>query len=133
MTYDEGRDEMLAVFKSVWGTKPAVYPDTPSKPPKTEAAWARVNLQHAGGGQGSLTGGSGTTLYDRTGILWIEIYTPKGDGKVSGYTLAELVVNAYEDYSGPVLFRNVRLEEGGDDGAFTSFDVKMNFEYSNAR
>jgi hypothetical protein len=133
VTFDEARDAMLAVFKAAWGNRAALYSDVPGTPPTTEVVWARVTVLHATGGQGSLTGGLGTVQWDNKGVLWIQVFAPKGDGGKAGYEAAQLLVNAYRDARGSVWYRNIRMNEMGTDGAFERFDVKADFEYTDVR
>lgn len=131
MTAQEAVDEMYKIIEDV-GTAQTVqilWPDVPEDPPATEVAWARPSVKHADGGQGSLTGGLGTAMYDAMGTLWIQVFAPRGDGKVSGYGKAQAFLNALRQHSGSVWLRRHRLEEMGQDGDFNRFDVKAEFEY----
>lgn len=136
MTFDEARDAMLGVFKAAWdatGFK-VTYTDVPAQVPADNKVWARVVVRHALGDQASLTGGLGTTMYDRKGTLWIQVFAPPGDGSVAGYAASQLLVNAYQAAKFPVLwFRKVRMTEAGRDGGFERFDVKSDFEYHDVR
>jgi hypothetical protein len=74
VTFDEACDVMQAVFKAVWDPRVAVYPDVPGSVPPTDAVlWARVKIKHVTGRQGSLSGGLGTTVWERTGFIWVEV------------------------------------------------------------
>lgn len=134
MTFNEAVDAMMAVFKTVWGVRPAVYPDVPgSVTPTDTVLWARIKIKHATGRQGSLTGGLGTTCWERTGFVWIEVYSPVGDGLNTGRDAAQEFVNAYQDQRSGIWYRNIRMVEMGTDGAFERFDVKADFEYRDVR
>ena len=134
MTFDEACDTMQTVFKTVWDPRVAVYPDVPgSVPPQDAVLWARVNIKHAVGRQGSLTGGLGTTVWERRGTLWIEVYAPVGDGLKAGRDAAQEIVNAYQAERSGIWYRNIRMVEMGTDGAFERFDVKADFEYRDVR
>jgi hypothetical protein len=134
VTFDEARDAMLAVFKAAWDPKPAHYVDvTGSVPPTDPVVWARVKIKHVDGRQGSLTGGLGTTIYDRLGFVWIQVFAPVGDGMKLGYAASQSLVNAYQAERGSIWYRNVRMSEMGPDGAFERFDVKADFEYRDVR
>jgi len=130
MNYLEGKDEMLAVFAAVWGTKKAIYPNVPDTIPTGNVLWARVTVLTANGSQSSLAGDTGDTLFDNTGTLWIQVFAPVGDGDVAGLTAAQSVVDAYRKARGHVWYRNIRMNEMGADGAFTRFDVKADFQYT---
>lgn len=132
MTPQQAIDQMLAAIKTVAGAHSVtmLWPDVPGDPPTdATAVWARANVLHADGGQGSLTGGLGTAMYDATGVLWIQLFTPVGDGKVKGYAVGYAFLTALRQFSGSVWLRRQRLEEAGQDGAFNKFDIKADFEY----
>jgi len=133
VTFDEARDAMLAAFKAAWDPRVALYADVPGEPPTDSVVWARVKVLHAVGRQGSLTGGLGTVKYERQGILWIQVFSPVGDGNKAGYDAAQCLVNAYQAARGSIWYRNIRMDEMGTDGAFERFDVKADFEYTDVR
>lgn len=135
LTIEQARDVILAVFKAAWdGTGfPATYTDVQGSPPTTETTWARVTLRHTTGAQTSLTGGLGLKRYTNKGFVWVQIFSPIGDGSVAGYAASQVVVNAFRDADTAVLFRNVHMSEVGNDGAFERFDVKAQFEYDEVR
>lgn len=140
MTADQARDIMLAVFKAAWdllgspaGSFPAVYSDVPGNVPTTETVWARVTVRHAVSRARSLSGSVGTKRYENTGILWVQVFGPIGDGSIAVYAASQAVVNAYRDAKTSVLFRNVTLVEVGSSGAFERVDVKADFEYDEVR
>ncbi len=137
MTSEEATDLMLAVVNATaLAYSPAIpmrYLDVPGDPPAENVVWARGSVLHATGGQGSLTGGNGTTLYENKGLLLVEVYAPVGDGKVAGRRAAQAFLNAIRSYRGAVWFRGMHMQEAGRDGAFERFDVKTNFEYDDVR
>ncbi len=135
MTFLDARDEMLAVFLAVWNTTghPIVWTDLPGDVPTTEISWARVTVKHAIGKQGSLAGEVGNRMFDRKGTIFIQIFTPVGDGGVTAYQLAQLVVNAYQDARLDVWFRNTRIKEVGASGAFEQINVLTDFHYDDVR
>lgn len=131
MTPEAARDEIYTVFKRVWDSKgyTAVWPDIPgSSPPSEEIIWARVTLKHAEGGQTSLSNHIGSKMYDHRGTLFIQVFIPIGQGE-PGYALTRAVLAAYRVAHGSVRYKNQRFNEGGQDGAFTVFHCKIDFEY----
>lgn len=131
----QARDVILEVFKAAWDTTgfAATYTDVPGSTPTTETTWARVTLRHTTGAQTSLTGGLGVQRYTNKGFVWVQIFSPIGDGSVAGYSASQVVVSAFRDAKTAVLFRNVSFNEAGNDGAFERFDVKAQFEYDEVR
>lgn len=131
MTYEEARDEILTVFHNAWGARKAVYTDIPSEIP-TSGVWARPTLRHDSGGQGSLAGDQGKIQYDNGGVLFIQIFTPIGQGSNETYTLSQMLVSAYRAYKHPNLwFRNIRMQEVPSNGSFQQHNVMADFEYTN--
>jgi hypothetical protein len=133
VTFEEGKDAILAVFLAAWGNRPMTFNDVPAVVTSSQQVWARATVRHADGGQDSLTGGLGTVRYKRKGVVWIQVFAPVGDGETAGLIAAQLLVNAYQDAQTDVWYRNVRMSEAGADGAFQRFDVKADFEYSDVR
>lgn len=130
MTYIEARDEMFAVFQAVWSQLGyyAAYQDIPATPP-SDQIWARVTLRHSTGGAASLTGALGKRRFTRNGTLYIQVFTPSGDGSTAGYTTSALLTDAYEKAIGCVRYRNVRINEVGTSGAFDQINVMADFTY----
>jgi len=136
MTFLEARDVMFSVFKTVWDNLgyTAVWTDVPATPPDSETVWARAVIRHAEGGQGSLAGAYGAQRWERIGTLHIQIFAPIGDGNNAGYSAAQSVVDAYQNFKHDCLwFRSVRLNEVGSDGAFEQFNVLATFIYDDVR
>lgn len=134
MTPDQARDEMLAVFKAAWDTTglQATYTDIPGSVPDTEAAWARVTIQHADGGQTGF-GATEVKRFTNVGILTVQVFAPKGDGKTEAYRLAQLVLVAYCQARGSVWYRKQRIREAGSDGAYEQINVLADFNYDDQR
>jgi hypothetical protein len=132
-TFITARDDMYAVLRAAWtgGDATIAWPDVPFEIPTTEIAWVRVKLIHATGNQATLSGGNGVQRYTRKGTLWAQVFAPLGDGGTQCYTLAETLVKAFEGVSTPngVWFRNQRLNEIGESGAFTQNNVLIDFTY----
>jgi hypothetical protein len=133
MTGDEARDEMLAVFKAAWDTTDydanVVYSDKDGRPANA-AAWARVVLRHADGGQASLADHDGKRRWKAIGTLWVQVYGPAGDGEVLTMALAQTVLNAYRTArGGGVWYRNPRKREAPSSGDFSQVNVLVDFQY----
>lgn len=132
----DAKDTILTVFKAVWdaypGTPAALYPDVPGRPPPVDKLWARATVQHHAASQTSL-GGVGTRRFTATGLVWVQVFAPSGDGSTGATTAAQAIVNAYRDARLAVWFRNVMLVDMGGDGAFSRVDVKADFLYDDIR
>jgi hypothetical protein len=123
---------MLAIHQEVADAQdvPLTFTDVPAKVPSVNTVWGRVVLRHATGGQGSLAGAGATKLFDAKGVLWLQLFGPKGDGSTAVYQKAQFFLNALRTYRGNVWFRNMRVMERGADGSFERVDVLTDFEYT---
>ena len=141
ITLNEARDEMFGILQAMW-IAPTFDPanlrwsdvagDTPSLP----VLWARGTIRHATGGQASLSGPvNGCVKFERKGTLFVQVFSPVGNGLTAAYDAAQLVANAYEKPPGglTVWFRNVRINEIGTRGDFEQINVLADFIYDDAR
>lgn len=134
MTPEEAVDVMLGIFKTAWDPRPALYDDKTGEIPPSETPWARATIQHATGGQSSLSGASGTKRHTEKGTVFVQVFTPVGDGSTACYQLAKLVRDAFRDArDANVWFRNVFLTEIGISGAFRQINVQATFSYDEVR
>ena len=130
MKIADARDEMLAIFKSVWDTAGYVaeWPDLPFTIP-TSGPWARITVKHGTGGQASLSDENGQRRWNRNGTLFIQIFTEVGNGDVTALGLVQSVMDAYQSAKGTVWYRNIRFQEIGTDGSFEQTNVLVDFQY----
>lgn len=139
-TFVAARDEILTMFKTAWDAQAAPIPkvvwgDVESDPPKDGAPWVRVQVLHQLSGQATL-GEGGSRRFRREGLVVARIHTKAGDGLVGSDFYSKLVVDAYEgktSASGSVWFRNVRLNELGQDGDWHVSTVMADFEYDEVK
>lgn len=133
MTPADAKDEMLAVFHGAWNALGyiAIYDDKAGQKPtgSDETPWARVTLQHIGGGQTALGNSIGSKLYTNTGILTAQLFSPFSEGQDRLLPLVQLVQDAYRKARGNVWYRNVRFREQPRDGAFAQANVLVDFTY----
>lgn len=135
MTPEEARDEMFGIIQTVATARTVAmtYPDVPGKVPIANSPWGRLLLRHATGGQASLTGGLGTVKFEAAGLLWLQLFFPKGDGLTKAYQESQYFLNAVRKHRGSVWFRNMRVMERGDDGGFERVDVLAEFQYTDVQ
>ena len=137
LTIDEAATEMQTLFKAAWDADPVstgitLYYDDLTKEPPLDAPWALVSVEHLTGHQASLTGGLGTTMWNRRGIVRIGIRTVLGKGLKQNRQLGMVAVNAFEGKTTPgsVWFRNVRYTPApGRDGKWQQGTVIAEFTY----
>ena len=127
LTTFEAVAEAFATFKVYWDTTgyDAVYPNkgtdmpTDTASPVAPAPYARLRVRHFPGDQ-ALSGRP--RLYTETFTLTVEVRVPAGVGSKPAYDLAGAVKAHFEDTgrtaSGCVWFRNARIQEIGEDGAW---------------
>jgi len=135
-TFAEANNEILATFKAAWDATgyPVAYENVKSAadvPPATATPWARVNVRHTFGTQATLANVSGVRRWRRDGLVNVQIFIPLGEGLSEGYSLAKIVVDAFEGVAttSAVWFRNVRVNEIGSDGEWYQVSVLVDFTY----
>lgn len=136
MKTEDAIDIILQIFKDAWDPTGylAIYDDQTGEIPTSETPWARATIKHATGGQSSLSGSSGTKRFTETGTVFVQVFTPVGDGSTACYQLATLVRDGYRDARDPqVWFKNVLLNEVGISGAFRQINVQATFSYDEVR
>ncbi len=131
--------EILGLFRTAWlaagQSDDRVKYDNVGKtdlPDSTQSTWARVILRHTTAGQGSLSSQAGTRIFDRKGILSIQIFTPPGKGLAEATDLPKIIQDAYEgiETANGAWFRDVVVNEVGPDGDFYQTNVIALFEYT---
>ncbi len=135
MTPQGAIDAMSKVFLDAWVAAGYLAEDVRwddvKSPPLANRTWARVTIRHTSGGQHSF--GKQRT-YTNGGIIWIQVFTPVGAGKVPTYAAAHSIVSAFRDAKNlDVWFRNERLDEVGASGAFEQINVQADFTYDELR
>ncbi len=142
LTHDAAADAILVQFKAQWdadsaavaGSIPPVEYDNLSPPDPLRAIWTRVNVAHnpGAGGQTSI-GAVGERLFDRHGIVTIQVFVDQGIGVTLARALANIAVVAFEGTTvGPaneVWFRNVRMAEVGPTDRWFQVNVTAEFQY----
>ena len=133
------RDEICARSKTIadnllLAIRPEmVYDDIlVSIPRNADSRWARVSVRHDGGSQESLSGPEGSKMWGRTGSVIVQVFTPQNTGMVASNAISQAFRNGFQGYSSPgsIWFRDVRIEEIGNSGAFYQVNVIARFEYT---
>lgn len=136
-TYAEAYDAVLLLWKAAWDTTgyTALYENVGGKVPTGTTPWARVSMQQAIGQNASLSGALGTQRYERSGILFTQIFIPIGKGLSEGHALSKIVADAFEGQatSNGVWFRNTRINEVGVDGDWYQINVLTDFIYDEVK
>ena len=136
ITYEEAMDDMQGMVLAAWTpTGHNVYWEAVGANREgDDTAWLVSSIRHVGGRQATL-GGTGNRSFERTGIIFLQIFTRVGKGLQESYQLAKVLADAFEGKSSPngVWFRNVRINEAGKDGAFTQTNVTIEFQYNEVK
>lgn len=110
-------EEMADLFRQAWvvtkGWK-CEWANSKEQDHDSDETWARWNIDYAFGAQVSM-GAVGRRKFTRTGLIYINVYTPLGAGLGTARDASEVAINAYEGKRTPgdVWFRNVRIESEG--------------------
>jgi hypothetical protein len=143
-TSQESVDEILERFSSVWTNTgfPVVWQDVPITSDLQKmidgadgvviTPYARITVRSNRRRQVTL-GNQGSRKFEGNGVIFIEIFTPTGDGLVTTRALAKLVSDAYETpnissyhtwYTG-----DVQVRENGSEGLWSRITVTVEWTY----
>ncbi len=135
-TLTEARDEILSTFKAAWDADSnsqniVVFYDDTRKDLSSETSWVRISVQHNIGYQATLTSASMNQRWRRKGIVFVQVFTPLGDGMKTNDVLSSIVRNAFEGKttSKDIIFRNVSIREIGESEKWFQTNVVAEFEY----
>jgi hypothetical protein len=141
-TPQESVDEILARFQTVWSGfgHPVVWQDVPISADLQKmidgadgvdfTPYARVTIRSNQRKQ--MTLGQGTRKFMGNGVLFVEIFTPTGDGLVAARVLATAVRDAFETpniSSYNTWYGQCRTQENGAEGLWSRVTVTVEWEY----
>jgi hypothetical protein len=142
-TAQEAVDEILERFNSVWNSTghPVVWQDVPIEPELQKmidgadgveiTPYARVTVRSNRRRQVTM-GQQGARKFEGNGVLFVEIFTPTGDGLVNTRELAGLVSDAFETpnlSSFHTWYGEVRTQENGSEGLWSRITVTAEWTY----
>lgn len=124
---------MAIVFDDAVADQPT-GPGTPAPDPPVPAAkpWLRVGVRHSDGTQASLGSINGKRRQEQSGILFIQMFTPLGDGHKLADPLGDAILDAYRTggaTASGVQFRSARRVEVGKDGQWFLTNCLVDFQY----
>lgn len=103
--------------------------DGEAPPSDTALSWARVSIRHVDSKQSTL-GPVGARKYLTSGLMYVQIFTPLGDGLSEDDRLAMILLSALRaDDTAGLTLRNIRPVETGPDGGWHQTNVIAEFEY----
>jgi hypothetical protein len=147
-TIAQARDEVFTLFRTAWLANSTsqdvelryedVGPEGPPTAPANGSAppWALIQMRHAAGDQISLSGETGSRIFDSRGIITVQVFTPRGDGLDQNDALTEIARNAFEGKTtspGGVRLRRARVLAVGEDGPWYQSNVVVDFEYDRVK
>lgn len=95
-------------------------------------SWLRVGLRHADGEAVSLGTINGKRRYEQSGILFIQMFTPSGDGQRLADPLGDFILDIFRTGGATpsgVQFRSARRIEVGKSGAWLLTNCLVDFQY----
>ena len=140
-TFREARDDMLDVMDVAWLPlgHPLVFAGLRSNnstaqrgtKPTTAVPWARIAITHASGGQATLANHDSVRRYRRNGFITVQVFA---DFELVD-DLAKTVADAYEGVTTGhgVEFRNVRVNDVGQDDLWYQVNVVIDFTYDEVK
>jgi len=131
LTREQARDEMLALFKTAWGsTYNVLWDDVAGAKPAADEPYARATVIHGAAGQRTM-GGAGARRFSRSGSVIVQVFVPRGRGLALADQLSKVAVDAFEAQRTPgdVWFRNVRANEIGGQTTWFQTNVIADFTY----
>lgn len=137
-TFNQANNEILTFFKDAWDPTGhlALYENVKGEKPSAQEPWARLTVRHGPSRQASLSGALGTSRYERSGILTVQIFIPNGEGGLSlGYSLGKVIADAFEGKATPnqVWFRNVTINEIGPSDEWFQLNATAEFTYDEVK
>ncbi len=146
-TFITARDEILGLFKAAWDANtpvlngsvvvPVQWPGgAVYEPPDATKPFARIKIQEGPSPQRTF-GRPGQRRFTRPGLVTVQVFAPVsvGGGLSLGSNLATIARNAYEGIgtASGLFFRNCRIQEIGNSGAWEQINVTAEFEYDEVR
>lgn len=133
LTQEQAVDEILTLFKSGWDTTthPAYYESVREDRDLDDTPWATTQIRHVSAKQSAVSGLDGSRMFDRIGLLTVQVFCPVGIGLSEGYALGKVLTDTFEGKStaGGVWFRDVMFREVGREGAFYQWNFTTTFQY----
>jgi hypothetical protein len=133
LTIAEARDEILTLFRTGWvaayPTAPILWADRTSDDDlPTDPIWCRATVLHTAGFNDAI----GNKIFGRSGTATIQIFTRYGSGLTNNDVAAKVALDTFQGQATPggVWFRDVTLNEVGQDGDWFQSNVLATFEYT---
>lgn len=133
---------IMSRFNTAWATTgfPVAYTDVPLTPALTAmidgedgvalTPWARPTIRTNRRKQNSLGSGGDGLSFIEFGALFVEIYTPTGQGLKQAYELGQVLLDAFEGVSenNGIWYRNAYLQESGAEGLWSHINFIVEWQ-----
>lgn len=136
----DARDEIVSHFTTLWNAQtppiPLLLYDDKHTDLPNDASYARITVRHSEMDQRSVGGNVGNRRFRRFGVVTVQIFTIAGDGLQESDRLATIAHNAFEGQKtgeDRVFFRNVRINEIGQEGPWFQSNVIVDFDWDTVK
>ena len=137
---EEARDALAGLVTAAWAaaaaavgmpSAPLLYDDVDGDPPGAPALWGRLSLQFDTGARVTLGNDSGAAMYRNGGQLFVQVFTPHGEGPRTSDRVVEALKRALQHpgHVDGVRIRNVSPQPGESDGAWFQVNVFAEFQF----
>lgn len=140
----DARDDILGTLKTAWDADPSsqdldiLWSDAPDNVTDHEeylnnprVGWARATVVHTPIGGLRTIGTSPNRKFERTGTIFVQLFTPTGKGLNLADQLVRVVLGAFEGVrtANGVWFRDSGFNEVGQNGNHHQTNVTVSFVY----
>jgi hypothetical protein len=131
VTLAVAREVIYQKWVDDWGATSLFTFDNEKYNPPSGSAWARVGVRHRGSALESI-GGAGNNNYQRTGVLFVQVFTPIDQGVSEADSLSQAARAIFEGITlsnNAIRFNNAVIREVGSDGSWYQVNVECEFQY----
>lgn len=135
----DARDQIISLFTNGWNAQtppvPLLLYDDKSEDLPKNGPYARITIAHNTGGQVTMAT-TGNRRFRRFGLVTIQIFSSANDGLSSADVFVKIANDIFEGAStgsDAIEFRNVRVNEIGEDGPWYQINVIAEFNYDRIR
>ena len=134
MTPAEARNAIVSRYLTEFnGQFPIAIDNREFEAPETPEKWTRIAVRFSSGNQSSL-GQDGNRKFEKRGLVFIQVFTPSGEGTDNNDSLAKLILDLMdgERLDNLWLF-NGRINTIGNDGAYFQQNIILDFTFEEIR
>lgn len=138
-TQAQAREAIYKRFIDAWAaiprTEPVTLDNESFRQPSPSSSWIRVSIRHRGAEQETM-GPVGSRKFARTGVVFVQVFTPADTGTALSDLLIGLSRDIFEGVSivgTTIRFNGVSTREVGPDGKWYSALVEAPFEYDETK